>query len=179
MGSKFTGPLLNAEKSAGAREFFNFLPISEEPDYVTFYSDFIFSKDYAAADWTVTETQAGATQALVADALNGEFALVNSAADDDVNQIQSAEEWFKMSSGKRAWFETKVKVSDATQSDFFVGFCTTDTTVIAGTTDSVGFRKLDGSTTVSCLTEDATSETTSTAYTAANDTYATVQSAAA
>jgi len=174
MPSHFTGPLLNATKEAGSREWFEKLPIGQEPDYVTYFNDFLFAQNYSASDWVVTNTQAGATEAIAADEVGGALLLTNDAGDDDVQQLQSAEMWFKMTAGKRGWFECKFKVSDATQSDFFVGFASTDTSIIAGTTDAVGFRKLDGSTTVSSLTEDNTSETTNTAYTAADDTYKTV-----
>ncbi len=47
--------------------------------------------DYIAAQWTVTETQAAATQALVASDAGGEFgilALVNAAGAADINSIQ-------------------------------------------------------------------------------------------
>lgn len=172
--SSFKGPLKNRDKvSPENRGWFRNLPIGQEPDYAVAFNDFLFSADYVAADWVVTETQAGATQALAADELNGALLLTNDAGDDDVVQLQSAETAFKLSSGKRVWFETKMKVSDATESDFFIGLATTDTSIIAGTTDSVGFRKSDGAATVVSITEDNTSETTNTAHTAVADTYAT------
>lgn len=176
MPTSYTGPLKNAVLSRGNREWFSALPIgsNSEPDLVQYFNDFLFSQNYAAADWVVTETQAGATQGIAADVVGGALALVNSAADDDVNQLQSAEEWFKITVGKKAWFECKFKISDATQSDLFVGFATTDTTIIAGTTDSLGFRKSDGSTTLQSISEDNTTETVNTAATMADDTYVTV-----
>jgi hypothetical protein len=175
--TRFKGPVKNRDVSSqsGPRSWFSNLPIGlGENDYIEYANDFLFAKDYNASDWVVTETQAAATQGIAADVLGGALALVNSAADDDVNQLQAAEEWFKTGVGKRAWFECRFKVSDATQSDLFVGFCTTDTTVIAGTTDSLGFRKSDGSTTLQSLSEDNTVETTNTHLTMADDTYVTV-----
>jgi hypothetical protein len=175
MSFRPTGPISTNPAARGAREWFANLPVANDPNTVCYYNDFLFAQDYSASDWTVTETQAGATQAIAADELNGALLLTNSAADDDVNQLQSAEEWIKLSAGKRVWFETKIKVSDATQSDIFVGFATTDTTIIAGTTDSVGFRKADGSTAVEALTEDNTSETsTASVHTLADATYVTL-----
>lgn len=176
MATRHLGPVQNREKFDGPRAWFSNLPVGAgtEPDLIQYFNDFLFAQNYAAADWVVTETQAGATQAIAADVVGGALALVNSAADDDVNQLQSAEEWFKLTVGKQAWFECKFKVSDATQSDLYVGFATTDTTIIAGTTDSVGFRKSDGSTTLQSLTEDNTTETANTAVTMADDTYVTV-----
>lgn len=174
MPTRFTGPLLNARKSQGTREWFSGAPIGIEPDYVVYENDFLFSQNYAAADWVVTETQAGATQAIAADVVGGALVLTNSGTEDDVNQLQSAEEWAKLAAGKQLWMECRFKVSDATQTDIFVGLATTDTSIIAGTTDSVGFRKSDGSTTLQSITEDNTSETTNTATTMADDTYVVV-----
>lgn len=172
MASHSTGAQLNAVRSNGPRAFFSGLPVGKEPDLVEYFNDFLVDSDYVATDWVVTETQAGATQGIAADVTGGALALVNSAADDDVNQLQSTEEWFKLTSGKRAWFEARFKVSHATQSDLLIGFATTDTTPIT-TTDCVGFRKLDGSTSLTSITEDNTSETTNTVATMADDTYVT------
>jgi hypothetical protein len=173
MATNWTGPLLNAAKFAGPREWFEKLPIGQEPDYVVLCNDFIKESDYTAGDWTVTETGDG-TQAIAADELNGALLLTCASSDNDSIEMQLVQDNWKMSAGKRLWFEAKFKVSDATESDFFIGLATTDTTVIDGTTDSVGFKKADGSTTVQSVTEDNTSETTNTAYTCAADTYVTV-----
>jgi hypothetical protein len=176
MATSFKGPVKNrAGTNLGDREWFQGLPISKGPDLVEYFNDFLFAQNYSASDWVVTETTSGATEAIAADEVNGALLLTNDANDDDVVQLQSAEEWIKLSAGKQVWFETKFKVSDATQSDFFVGFATTDTTIIAGTTDSCGFRKLDGSTSVAALTEDNTTETTTAGvHTMADATYVTL-----
>lgn len=155
----FLGPVLNREKFDGLQAWFSKMPLQGSPNHVVYYNDFLVAQDYAAGDWVVTETDSSATQALAADELNGALLLTNSGTDDHVVQLQSAEEFLKLSVGKRVWFETKVKISDATLADMFVGFATTDTSIIAGTTDSVGFRKLSGSTSIGALTEDNTTET--------------------
>lgn len=165
MATHMGGPVVGRERKDGLRSWMSNLNVGQDPDLCVYFNDFLVSQNYNAADWVVTETQAGATQAIAADVLNGALALVNSAADDDVNQIQSAEQAWRLTLGKRVWFECKLNVSDATQSDIFVGLATTDTSIIAGTTDSVGFRKLGGSAVVSSITEDATVETTNTAAT--------------
>ena len=174
MASRFRGPLLNRSGSnLGLREHFEGMPIGPDAatDYVVYHNDFLVAQDYAATDWVVTETQAGATQAIAADNVGGALLLTNDAGDDDVVQLQSAEEWTKLTAGKQLWFEAKVKISDATQADMFVGLATTDTSIIAGTTDCVGFRKLDGTTSLLSITEDNTTETTNTAATVVADTY--------
>jgi hypothetical protein len=172
--SAATGPFKNRIRSGGARQWFSNLPMGQEPDYVVYFNDFVMAQDYAAADWVVTETTAGATQALAADELNGALKLTSEANDDNVVQIQGNEETWKLSAGKQLWFETKVKIGDATEQDMFVGLATTDASIIAGTTDCVGFRKLDGTTACLSITEDNTSETTSAAVTMAADTYVTL-----
>lgn len=174
-GVKFTGPIKNKDAANPAtRGWFRNLPMGQEPDLVVIFNDFLVERDYTAGDWTITETGDG-TQAIAADELNGALLLTNAAADDDSNELQLKQDNWKMTSGKRLWFETKFKVSDATQSDFFVGLATTDTTVIDGTTDSVGFRKADAATGVESVTEDNTTETTTASvHTMADDTYVTL-----
>lgn len=174
MATHFLGPVLNREVNDHPRGWFSNLPISGNTDITQYFNDFLFAGSYAAADWVVTETQAGATQGIAADVLGGALALVNSAADNDVNQLQSAEEWVKLSSGKRAWFEIRLKCSEATETDWYVGFATTDTTIIAGTTDSCGFRKDDGATNIYGLTETSTTETATSLGAAAADTFVTL-----
>jgi len=96
---------------------------------------------YTAADWTVTETGV-ATQAL-ADADGGELLITNAAADNDASFSQKVGESFLMAAGKKAWFEARLEVSDATHSDWVVGLQITDTTPLA-VTDGIYFRKDDG-----------------------------------
>lgn len=132
-------------------------------DPTKFIVDFDDFHTYAAGDWTVTETQAGATQALSsANGPGGVLLLTNSAADNDVNQIQRAVEAFKFASGKKTWFKARLKVSDATQSDVYVGLIITDTDLVGGITDGVYFRKDDGDTSwdfVSLMNSSGSSQT--------------------
>jgi len=175
MASHFLGPVRNRPKNEGLRAWYSNLPLGlGETDLIQYWNDFLFAQNYSGSDWVVTETDANATQAIAADEVGGALLLTNTAADNDIVQLQSAEEWFKLTAGKRAWFKARFKVSDATQSDLFVGFATTDTSIIAGTTDAVGFRKADGSTSLKSLTEDNTTETENTAVTMADDTYVSV-----
>jgi hypothetical protein len=141
----------------------------------TWFDDF---DDYVAAEWTITETGTG-TRA-VGNLANGILVITNAAADDDANFLQwsgatnaaTVETW-KFATGKRLWFKTKFKLSDATQSDFVMGLQITDTTPLA-VTDGVYFLKADGSATLNLLvTKDSTSTTTA-AATLVDDTYVTV-----
>lgn len=133
----------------------------------TYFNDF---DTYTAADWTVTETQAGATQAL-ADGDGGLLLLTNSAADDDIVSLQKVGESFLFASGKKLWFEGRFKVSDATQSDFVIGLLITDTTPL-DVTDGVYFSKADGSTALSFSVEKNNTATSATSIaTVANNTF--------
>jgi hypothetical protein len=128
---------------------------------------------YVAGDWTVTETDAGATQALT-DGDGGLLLVTNTAADNDLVGIQKKGESFRFESGKKMFFEARFKVSDATQSDLAIGLQITDTTPL-DITDGVFFIKADGSTSVSFLVEKNNTATTTTAVaTMADDTFITL-----
>lgn len=141
--------------------------------YVVDYDDFI---TYTAADWTVTETQAGATQAVAAEAAGGNIVLTNSAADDDVNMLTRTQEVFKWAADKRMFFKCRFKVSDATQSDVAIGLSITDTSPVASApTDAFYFLKTDGAATmVFKVGKNSTYTTSSTIATLTSDTFLTV-----
>jgi hypothetical protein len=135
--------------------------------YHTYFEDFDY---YTAADWTVTETQAGATQALT-DGDGGLLLITNTAADNDLVSLQKVGESFRFASGKPLFFEARFKVSDATQSDVVIGLQITDTTPL-DVTDGVFFIKADGAATVDFFVEKNNTATTASAVaTMANDTF--------
>lgn len=127
-----------------------FLPArdgSPKTDWHEWFDDFDF---YLATSWVITETGSG-TRA-IAQAKDGVLVITNAAADNDVNSLQArdvasgqvAEHW-KWIAGKRLYFGARLKVSDATQSDFVVGLHITATTPVASApTDGIYFRKDDG-----------------------------------
>lgn len=154
------------------------LPNADPTKIHTFFTDF---DNFVAAEWVITETQAGATQSVV-DGDGGLLALVNSAADDDLNAIQwagnagSVIESFLMAAGKKAWFSARLKVSDATQSDFVIGLQIADTTPLS-VTDGIFFQKDDGDTQLDFyVRKDATTGSTSATNiaTVVSDTFLTV-----
>jgi hypothetical protein len=138
--------------------------------YHAYFDDF---DTYTAGDWTVTETQAGATQALT-NADGGVLLLTNSAADDDLNALQKVGESFLIATGKEAYFKARFKVSDATQSDFVIGLQITDATPLA-VTDGIYFRKDDGDALLDFVVmKDSTATTATGIATVVDDTYLTV-----
>jgi hypothetical protein len=143
-GVHFSGPLKNKAKSNGSRQWYSELPVGQSPELITYMNDFLVAQDYAAGDWVVTETQAGATQAIEADVVGGALLLTNTGTENDVVAIQGAEETWAMAAGKRMWFEARFRVSDADQADVFIGVAITDASVLDAT-DRAGFVLVDGS----------------------------------
>ena len=143
-----------------------------QPDPTKFHTYFNDFDTYAAGDWVVTETDAGATQALTAGD-GGLLLLTNSAADDDLVALQKTPAAFTFTAGKKTFFSCRFKVSDATQSDVVIGLQVVDTTPL-DVTDGVYFLKADGSTAISVICrKNATTGSTSASSiaTLANDTF--------
>lgn len=139
----------------------------------TYFNDF---DTYTAADWTITTTEAGAgsaTEALT-NADGGVLLVTNDDADNDADFFNKVGESFKFESGKKLFFKAKLKVSDATQSNFVIGLQITDTTPL-DVTDGVFFQKDDGDTNLDFYVEkDNTATSASAITTVADDTYITV-----
>jgi hypothetical protein len=126
-----------------------------------FFDDF---DKFAAADWTVTTVEAGAgsaTEAL-ANEDGGVLLITNDSADNDSDFFQKVGESFKFEAGHRLWFGARIKVSDATESDWVMGLQITDTTPLA-VSDGVFFRKDDGDAAIDFVVTKDSAATTSTA----------------
>lgn len=125
---------------------FNSLKCPDPSLYTRFLEDFL---EYVPTAWTVTETQAGATQATAAFS-GGALLLTNTAADDDINQVQKAAGSFLPVVGKKFFMKARFQISDATQSDFAIGIqlVNADGTTLATATDGIFFLKADGAATV-------------------------------
>ena len=131
--------------AAGARRtgiFWN-VPLMDPRQWHYYWNDF---DTFEAADWTATETQSSATEALT-DGDGGVLLLTNSAADDDAVSLQKISGSFLLVTGKPLLFAVRFKVSDATQSDLQLGLVVTDTTPLDAT-DGIYFQKDDGAATV-------------------------------
>jgi len=151
----------------------NALGLMAQPDpslLHTYFNDF---DTYVAGDWTVTETDSGATQTL-ADADGGVLLLTNTAADNDLVALQKVGESFTFVAGKQLFFKARFKLSDATNSDAVIGLQITDTTPLA-VSDGVYFLKADDAATIDFkVVKNSTATTASAIATLANDTYYTV-----
>lgn len=139
----------------------------------TYFNDF---DTYVAGEWTITTVEAGggsATEALT-DADGGVLLITNDSADNDSDFFNKVGESFKFESGKKLWFKSRFKVSDATQSDFIMGLQITDTTPL-DVTDGVFFQKDDGDANLDFHVEKNNTATSSSAIaTVSNNTYLTV-----
>jgi hypothetical protein len=79
---------------------------------------------FTVADWTVTETQAGATQAVVSGD-GGLLALTNSAALNDINAIALANTSFVMDPAKSFWMAARLQMSDVVNTEVLFGLVDT------------------------------------------------------
>jgi hypothetical protein len=114
-------------------------------------------------DWTVTRVEGGAGESTIAkgDGAGGIATITTDAADNDGINMQLLGESFKLASGNILYFGIKLKASATTQNDFFVGLAITDTDILGGVTDRIGFEKLDGVTAVTAMLEKDSTETLS------------------
>lgn len=130
------------------------------------YDDRFVNSGLAASDapvgWTITLVEAGGGESTITkpDGVDGGILLTTDANEDDGINMQLDGESFKLNTSCRAlYFYAKLRASEATQIDWLVGLCITDTTLLGGMTDGIYFEKLDGGTGVSCVTEKDSTET--------------------
>ncbi len=110
----------------------------------------------------------------------GSLVIVTDDSDNDGQTIQLKGEAFQMGANKPMYFGIRLKLDDATQTDFIVGFCITDGALLAGVSDAMYFEKVDASTSVSVVTELNDGETQiDNVATMADDTFITLEMYAA
>lgn len=160
--TRFPNGLTTTEKASPLGEFI----LPDVTSAHVYFEDFDY---YNAADWTVTSV--GVSTEALADEDGGVLLLTNAAADDDSVFLDKVGESFLMASGKKVWFEARLKVSDATQSDWVAGLQITDTTPLA-VTDGIYFRKDDGDANIDFVViKDSTDTTETGVATNVDDTY--------
>lgn len=101
--------------------------------------------------WKETSSGSG-TPLAVQDEQGGVAKSLNGAGDNNFYFYESANELVVPTSGKNIWFECEFKVSDATQSDWFIGLCARLATgnLFDDRLDSAGFKSEDGDAYVDC-----------------------------
>lgn len=169
IGQRLAGNLVYIDKAAHLKRVVDAIG----PDVFKFLNDFMHGQGLSATalgdEATVTAT--GTSPVVFTDAAGGVLLITTGGTENDGVNIQWLGENFHLgATGIRAlYFGARLKISEATQADFFIGLCDTDTDILGGADDSIGFRKSDGSTAVSFVTEKGTTETTLAALTADTD----------
>ena len=135
------------------------------PDVLKYHDRFINSL-LAAADaplgWTITLVEAGGGESTITkpNGVDGGLLFTTDANENDGINAQLDGESFKLNAACRALhFYAKLQASEATQLDFLIGLCITNTNLLGGMTDGIYFEKLDGGTGISCVTEKDSTET--------------------
>lgn len=140
------------------------------PDVFKFLNDFMLGQGLSATALgdQATVTATGTSPVVFTDSAGGALLITTGGTEDDGVNIQWLGENFHLgATGIRAlYFGARFKISDATETDFFIGLCDTDTDILGAADDSIGFRKADGTTAVSFVTEKGGTETTAAAFTA-------------
>ena len=162
IGQRIAGNLVYIDKAAHLRRIIDAIG----PDVIKYVDDFVAgpgTDTTVDSFWTVTRTEAGAGESTVAkgDGAGGVLVLTTDANEDDGINMQLLGESFKLAAGTVLYFGIRLKLSEATQSDFFAGLAITDTDILGGVTDRIGFQKLDGVTAVTCMLEKDSTETLS------------------
>ena len=111
--------------------------------------------------WTATVVEAGSgtSEWAPSDTERGASTITCAANEDDGYSAQLLGESILLDSGNWAYFRCKFSVNDADQTDLFVGFAITDTAILGGVTDRIGFQSVDGDAGLDFLVEKDSTET--------------------
>lgn len=141
-------------------------------DVVKFHEDFNVGRGQTSSEftadspWTITRVEGGAGESTIAiiDGSGGIARITTDDAENDGINAQLIGEAYELTADQHLYFGAfGVKISDATQSDLFLGLAITDTDILGGVTDRIGFEKLDGSTDLKFMVEKDSTETLSAA----------------
>ena len=164
MAVHFTGPVLYAGKD-GQRQWFENLPVANNPAYLMYMDDFTGIALDTTNDWTLIK-DSSATAALGADAENGTLVLTSQATTDNDGASVQGNEIFALSTTRDIWFETKLFITDAEGDamDVCVGLTVnfaTNPEAMLTAADRIVFQIDDGDSNIDCVTEkDGTATTT-------------------
>ena len=139
---------------------------------------FVMVDSYNADAATETAVSAGAGTSNIgglASSLMGGWLFTCAGNENDGIQTQVNSELAYFVGPFPAYFGARFKVNDADQVDAFLGCAITDTTILAGCTDNIGFRTVDETASMTFLIEKDDGETEVAAHTLVDDTYVTVE----
>ncbi len=111
--------------------------------------------------WTTTVVEAGSGTTTFAstDASGGKAIITTAGNEDDGGNYQLNGESFETTSDQDLYFGTKLAINDADNTDIIVGLAVTDTTLLGGLADGIYFESVDGSASISTVTEASSTET--------------------
>ena len=116
-------------------------------------------------EWTMTVTEAGAggdSTFKSQDGPGGLGRITTDNADNDGVNAQLNGEAFELTSDQVLYFGAfGVKINDVTQSDLFLGLAITDTDILGGVTDRIGFQSIDAEALLKFAVEKNNAETLS------------------
>jgi hypothetical protein len=96
---------------------------------------------------TMVEIGAGTSSAVIDDISGGALTITTAGNENDGCSLQlgnaNTGEWVDLSDPTVCYFGVKFQVNDADQTDVFLGAAVTDTAILGGVTDSIGFRSVD------------------------------------
>ncbi len=113
--------------------------------------------------WTLTAVEVGAgTSEFIGTTTAGFIGdLITAANENDGVSVQLSGESFELTSDQDLYFGCEWQLNDVTQADIFMGLAITDTAILGGVTDRIGFESLDGSTDLKFMLEKDSTETLS------------------
>jgi len=132
------------------------------PTVCKFLEDFVttpFAAANAPAGYASTLSAACTVVLMTSSFPAGYLVVTTAGVDDDGLNMQALGEAFLLAANKPCYFGIKLMIqNEATQNEFMVGLCNTDTDLITGTASGVYWRKDDGDTILDFITELATVE---------------------
>jgi hypothetical protein len=135
------------------------------PDVVKYVDDFVYlpvddtTGDPTAFTTTVVEAGASNTTVTSGNESGGVLLITTDANENDGANLQLNGESFELTADQHLYFGARVKVSEATQSDLFIGLAITDTDILGGVTDRIGFQSVDGEDALDFVLEKDSTET--------------------
>ena len=108
---------------------------------------------------TVVEAGSGTTEWTASNTERGASTITCAANENDGGSYQLLGESVLLNSGNWVYCRLKMSIDDVDQTDFFAGFAITDTAILGGVTDRIGFQSVDGDSGLDFLVEKDSTET--------------------
>jgi len=162
------GAPLVFSSSVGESSWVNGLPVSSNPNYLTYFNDFYTATNFnTTLEWNLVK-DASATAAILGNAPSGQVLFTSAATtDNDGNYAGLAQRTFRLLSNKQLWFSARFSVASQPQDmDFWtgmsIGVTTNPENVVADSTTRIGFELIEaqGTAVLQFKTSDGTNVNT-------------------